>query len=101
MGFIGEEVIQRMKKQLHPAVFVVLIVIVVAGAAALLFKGATDKPAYPGLNAMRPADETATRRDKPGPTGTPKNYEEAKKMRIPGMNPNAPPPVPPSNPPGR
>ena len=90
-----------MKKQIHPAFIVVAVLIVVVGAAMFLFRAATDVPAYPGLNAQRPADETATRRDKPAPTGTPKNYEEAKGMRIPGMNPNAPAPMPPSKPTGQ
>jgi hypothetical protein len=88
-----------MKKQVSPAVIAVVLVLVVAGVGFFLWHAATDKPAYPGLNAMRPADETATRRDQPTP-GQPITPEQAKTMRIPGMNPH-PPGAPPSNPPGQ
>jgi hypothetical protein len=85
-----------MKKQLHPAVVVVLIVIVVVGAAAFLMRAVNDKPAYPGMNAGHPAAEVAggAKQDNGSPnvpTG-PVTYEQAKKMHIPGMNPNEPPP---------
>jgi hypothetical protein len=95
-----------MKKQVSPALMTVVIALVVVGAAVLLWRAATEKPAYPGLNAGHPAAETAGRQ--PGasnasasanvPKGEPVTYEQAKKMRIPGMNPNAPPP---SKPPGQ
>jgi len=91
---------RNMKNQVSPALMVVVIVLVVVGAGFFLWRAATEKPAYPGLNALRPADETATRSEKAKPNGQPMNYEEAKKMRIPGMNPNAPPPTAPSSNPG-
>jgi hypothetical protein len=81
-----------MKKQLHPAVVVVLILIVVAGAAAFLMRAVNDKPAYPGMNAPHPASEVAGASKIQGPTGQSMTYDQAKKLRIPGMAPGTPPP---------
>jgi cell division protein FtsN len=89
-----------MKKQVSPAMIMVVLALVVVGVGFFLWHAATDKPAYPGMNAMRPADETATRSEQAPPPGQPITYEQAKKMRIPGMNPH-PPGAPPSNPPGQ
>jgi Spy/CpxP family protein refolding chaperone len=86
-----------MKKQVHPAFIVVAMVIVLAGAATLLYHAANDKPTYPGLNAPHPAAEVAggakkdTGRDTM-PTGQSVTYEQAQKMHIPGMAPGAKPP---------
>jgi hypothetical protein len=84
-----------MKKQVHPVIIVVAILIVVAGAAAFLVRAVNDKPAYPGMNAGHPAAESGGAGQPDGrtasiPTGTPVTIEQAKKMRIPGMNPNPP-----------
>jgi hypothetical protein len=86
-----------MKQQIHPAVMVVVVVILVVGAAAFLFRAATEKPTYPGLNAGKPAAEMAKGGQQDNrhvivPTGG-VSYDQAKKYRIPGMNPaGAPPP---------
>jgi len=99
-----------MKKQVSPALMTVIIALVVVGVGYLLWHAATDKPAYPGMNAGHPAAENSPRNPADGasqaanvPSGQPVTYEQAKKMRIPGMNPNAPPPgaPPPSNPGGQ
>lgn len=97
-----------MKKQVSPALMAVVIVLVVVGAGFLLWRSATEKPAYPGLNAGHPAgmavgggqQDTASGRANM-PKGEPVTYDQAKKMRIPGMNPNAAPPGAPSSPPGQ
>jgi hypothetical protein len=86
-----------MKKQVHPAVIVVALVIVVAGVAALLYHAANDKPAYPGLNAGHPAAEVAGGANKGSappsmPNGQSLTFEQAKQMHIPGMAPGAKPP---------
>jgi hypothetical protein len=52
----------------------IAIVIVVAIAGYFLFRAATEKPAYPGLNA-------------PQPGKMPSTPSEAVKARIPGVNP--------------
>jgi hypothetical protein len=65
-----------LKQQISPAVMAIAIAIVVVLAGFFLFRAATEKPTYPGLNA-------------PQPGKMPSTPEEAAKGHIPGVNPNA------------
>ncbi len=49
-----------MKKELNPGIVVAIIVCVLAIAGIFLYRTTTEKPAYPGLNAGKPAGESAS-----------------------------------------
>lgn len=48
-----------MKKEMNPGIVVAIIVCALAIAGVFLYHGITEKPAYPGLNAGKPAAEHA------------------------------------------
>jgi hypothetical protein len=81
-----------MKKQVGPGLITVVIVLVVVGAAFFLWRAATDVPSYPGQNAGKPAAESAGGgggSKSASVPSSPVSYDQAKQMRIPGMNPAA------------
>ena len=57
-----------MQKELRPGVVIATIVCALVLAGLLLFRAATEKPPYPGMNAGKPSAERAgSPLDKPPP----------------------------------
>lgn len=81
-----------MKQKIHPAFVGIALACVIGVVIFYAFRTATEKPAYPGLNAPQAAAPRGGQAAIPvnrggGIVGTPTNAEEARKMGIPGAVP--------------